>query len=227
MDFDTALGGGLALGRLHEIYGASREDGAAAAGFAAALAIGASQDGGPVLWLRCRQALRGCGMVQGAGWAELGGAPERCLLLIAEDALALLRAAVDALRSDALAALVIEGWGTMRALDLTASRRLILAAERTQTLVLLLRGDAVPVPSAAETRWSVAAAPSAALAANAPGMPTFDLTLLRRRAGPAGLGWRLEWNRDRRLFQPALPGTVPAVPADRPAAADGAVRRIA
>src|SRR5204862_316546 len=61
-------------------------------------------------------------------------------------------------------------------------------------------------------RGRVSPAPSFALAADAPGPPAFDLELLRRRAGPAGRRWRVEWNRERRAFQPlvgqALSGAV-------------------
>ena len=60
-------------------------------------------------------------------------------------------------------------------------------------------------PSVADTRWRVAAAPSVPLADGtpdgAPGHPVFDIELLRRRAGPAGVTWRVEWNRERRAFQ--------------------------
>src|SRR3546814_11674827 len=87
----------------------------------------------------------------------------------------------------------------MSELDLTASRRLALAAEKSGTTLLLLRTGADPVPSAAQTRWSVASAPSRAFAANAPGTPTFDITLLRQRSGPSGTSWRLEWNRYQRI----------------------------
>ena len=46
---DSAVGGGLARGALHEIFGASVMDGASAAGFAIALAVRASENK-PVVW---------------------------------------------------------------------------------------------------------------------------------------------------------------------------------
>ena len=61
-----------------------------------------------------------------------------------------------------------------------------LGARDAGTTLLMLRLNAAPTPSVAETRWSVAAAPSRALEANAPGAPAFDLELIRWRAGPAG-----------------------------------------
>ncbi|GGZ07245.1 ImuA family protein [Novosphingobium colocasiae] len=216
---DAALGGGLALGRVHEIYAAEADDLAASAGFVMALATGLAGAEGMVLWLRPQRAVGQGGVAQAIGWAELGGVPDHGLIGVVRDSMALLRAAVDALRCPALGAVVVEGWGAMRELDLTASRRLALAAEKSGVPLLLLRPDAVPVPSAAQTRWQVAAAPSRALPGHAPGGATFDVTLLRQRSGPSGLDWRLEWDRDRRLFREAPPsGAVVPVPAHRPAA---------
>ena len=74
----------------------------------------------------------------------------------------------------------------MPLLDLTASRRLALAAEQSGVTLLMLRLEAEPVPSAADTRWAVSAAPSQALEANAPGPPQLEIELLRRRVGPFG-----------------------------------------
>lgn len=225
---DAALGGGFAYGRVHEVYAAESGDAGAARGFAAVLGIGMTTKGageageeasGPLLWLRTTRALGQGGFLQASGWGELGGVPERLLLGIVPDSLTLLRTAADALRCPALGAVVLEGWGRMPELDLTASRRLALAAERSGVPLLLLRCEAAPLPSAAQTRWQVAAAPSQALPGQAPGAPAFDLVLLRQRAGPGGLDWRLEWHRDQHKFrEAALPGAVVPVPAGRPAA---------
>lgn len=218
---DTALGGGLAYGRVHEVYSAEIDDAAAAAGFALALTAGMTS--GRVLWLRSRRQTRVAGMLQANGWAEMGALADHAVLGMAPDTMALLRAAVDALRCSSLGAVVVEGWGAMRELDLTASRRLALAAERSGVPLFLVRVDAQPSPSAAQTRWQVAAAPSHALPGNAPGLPCFDLDLLRQKSGPSGLNWRLEWNRDERTFRDAAhAGAVVSVPARKPLAGSGA-----
>lgn len=224
---DAALTGGMAYGSVHELYAADATDAAATAGFGMTLAIAMTADrargGRAVLWLRSHRAASLGGVFQGHGWAELGGAPGDGLLGVMRDTLALLRTTVDALRCPALGAVVVEGWGRMPELDLTASRRLALAAERSGVPLFLLRIDATPIPSAAQTRWQVNAAPSQALPGNAPGRPTFDITLLRQRCGPAGQSWRLEWDRDRRIFrEPAVSGAVVSVSASRPAADTGA-----
>ena len=240
---DGALNGGLARGRLHEIYASGAENGArdgaehgapsvakdpdqdrtadaaSACGFAAMLAIRACLAGDAIFWLRHERAARLGGVLQAQGLIALGLDPAKIICVMAPDTDALLRAAVDAVRCGGLGAVVVEGWGAMPRLDLTASRRLKLAAETSGVTLLLLRIDAVPVTSAAETRWSVKAAPSSALAANAPGRPAFDIALLRRRAGPAGLATRLEWNRDQLSFQSPWDGTLsPAQPAHAPEA---------
>lgn len=211
---DAALDGGLARGRVHEVYAAEGDDAASAAGFSVGMAMTViDRPDLPVLWLRVQRAARLGGVVQASGWAELGGAPGHGLVGVVPDALALLRAAVDALRCPGLGAVIVESWGAMRELDLTASRRLVLAAEKSGVPLLLLRMEAEPVPSSAQTRWQVASAPSHALPGHAPGNPVFDVTLLRQRSGPCGLSWLLEWDRDRRLFREvALSGAVVSVP---------------
>jgi protein ImuA len=225
--FDAALGGGLAYGRVHEFYAAESEDIAAAAGFVLPLVTVMARPEGsddcPALWLRSRRAVRQVGVVQANGWAELGGQPGDCLFAMIADAKELLKAAVDGLRSGALGAVVVETKGSLPELDLTASRRLALAAEKSGTTLFLLRSGAEPVPSAAETRWRVAAAPSRALPANAPGAPVFDIELLRQRSGPSGLRWQLEWDRDRRIFtEAAAAGALVSLPARGSPAAAGA-----
>ncbi|MFY7836886.1 MAG: ImuA family protein [Novosphingobium sp.] len=205
---------------MHEIYAAETDDEPTAAGFGVALATVLTTTEGRVLWLRAQRAVRLGGVAQANGWAELGGTPGLALVGVVADAMSLLRTAVDALRCPTLGAVMVEGWGAMRELDLTASRRLALAAEKSGVPLLLLRFDAAPVPSAAQTRWQVAAAPSSALPDNAPGLPTFDVTLLRQRSGPCGLGWRLEWDRDQRMFRETAPsGAVVSPASHRPAAA--------
>ncbi|NJS13665.1 MAG: hypothetical protein HC788_02420 [Sphingopyxis sp.] len=220
---DNAIGGGFALGRIHEVFSGCPEDAAASAGFALALAVRSAEDGKAIIWLRSRRAARAAGVIHAAGWVELGGAPEACLFVLAQDAKALLRAGLDALRCGGLGAVVIESHGAMPELDLTASRRLSFAAEKSGVPLLLLRADAQPVPSAAETRWQVAAAPSQALPGKAPGAPCFDIELLRCRSRPAGQRWRLEWDRDGKLFRDtAVSGAVVPVPLRRQTAERGA-----
>lgn len=231
--FDQAMQGGLARGRLHELFGGDEDEGAAA-GLSLILAHLAAGDA-PLFWLRLAKGA--VAQPYGPGLAALGLDPSRLLIGVMKDDALLLRAAVDALRCPALGALVIELRGRAPLLDLTASRRLALAAESSGVTALLLRIGGDPVPSAAETRWRVSAAPSVPLPGNAPGMSAFSLHLLRRRSGPDGMTWRLVWNSARGEFgegdderhdhgqgsggradDAALSGAVVPVPAGRPAA---------
>ncbi|MBB4630792.1 ImuA family protein [Sphingosinicella soli] len=208
--FDAA---GVVRGRLHEVFGDG--DSAAAPAFAALLARAAAE-GAPVVWLRTDAAARRAPLY-GPGLAAMGIDPATCIVAHASDEAALLSAAVDALRCTVLGAVIAESVGRSR-FGLTGTRRLTLAAEASGVPLFLLRLDAAPAPSAAETRWRVAAALSQALAADAPGHPAFDVELLRRRAGPSGLGWRVEWDRDAGIFrEAALSGAlVPVAPGGAP-----------
>jgi protein ImuA len=214
---DSALGGGLARGRVHELFAAAADDGPSAIGFAAMAALRVVGRQAPIFWLRTDDAARRGGYIHAPGLIELGGDPDALVLGRAPDTKALLKSAADGARCPGLKALIVECWGKCPELDLTASRRLALATEQSGVTLFLLRLDAEPVPSAADTRWSVSAAPSRPLEANAPGPPMFEIELLRRRAGPSGMRWRLEWDRDQIIFrEPAPVGAVVSIPADRP-----------
>jgi protein ImuA len=217
---DRALGGGIARGRLHELFAGEPGDGASAAGFAAMLACLSLPPGAPLLWLRMEDAEARGGRLHAPGLAHIGIDPARLVLLALPDPVMLLRAAADVVRCPAVGAAVIELWQAPRALDLTASRRLAVAAEESGVTTLMLRVAADPAPSAAQTRWQVSAAPSLALEANAPGHPAFDIALLRQRGRPDGGRWRLEWHREQARFaEPADAATLPG--AVVPAAAGG------
>ncbi|WP_294233396.1 hypothetical protein [uncultured Sphingomonas sp.] len=204
----------LVPAQLHEIHALLPEEAASGAGLAVGCLLAARA--WPVLWLRTEAAERQGGRLHGPGLLAMGLDPEELVVVVVADDAALLRAAADGARCPGLGSVVAEGWGAMRGLDLTASRRLMLAAEASGVLMILLRIGGQVVPSAAATRWSVAPAPSRAFAAEAPGPPAYDLELLRRRGGPAGARWRVEWNRDTQSFDPApLSGARLPLVADR------------
>jgi protein ImuA len=216
---DAMLGGGLIAARLHEVFASDTEDVASAAGFAAMLA---RQRGGAIIWVRPERAARRGGNLHGEGLAEIGLDPASLLLCLAPDAAGVLKAANEAARCPHVATVIAELWQRAPELSLTASRRLALSAETSGATLLMLRVGAEPEPSAAATRWSVAAAPSDPLAANAPGHTALDLALLRQR-GRAGEGaWRVVWDRDNARFtEPQshptpLPGPLGAIPVLRP-----------
>jgi protein ImuA len=212
---DAALNGGLRADGVHEFHAAQPVDIADAVGFALLVArLRGELDERPVIWARQDDAL---GHPYGPGLIELGIDPETVTMLMLGDGKALLRAGLDSVRDGAAAAVLLELHGRQPLLDLTSTRRLALAAAQSETMVLLARSAAPPTPSAAHTRWQVAAALSQPLAAGAPGFPAFALTLLRRRGGREGFAITLEWNRDTVSFRESpAPSTAPlprAVPA--------------
>jgi protein ImuA len=187
---DAALGGGLVLAGCHELYGP------AATALAMMLVLSAPRPG-PILWISDGRGEDG--RIYGAGVAELGGDPARLWLVAAGGVVPMLRAAAEAQRCQALAAVVLESHGEAHAIDLTVTRRLQMAAAAQGVFTLLLRGGP-PRPSAALTRWQAQAAPARRLVTNAPGPPRLAITLARQRGGPADINQLLEWNRDRRRF---------------------------
>lgn len=224
---DARLGGGLTRGGLHEIFAAHADDAVAANGFALMLALRATVGERPVIWLRSDAAVRRYGRLYGPGIAELGGDPASVIQVLATDDLAVLRAGADSLACAGMGTVIIEIRGKARILDLTATRRLALAAARSGVTALLVRAEAEPMPSAAATRWQVTAAPSRALAGNAPGYTRLTLRLLRHRSGYPEFTSDMEWNRDKKSFAtqvtsqgeatgPALPRAVPAAATRRP-----------
>ena len=215
---------------LHDVYAATPADAVATNAFALGLGIAAAGRR-PVVWGLQQMADQEAGRPYGPGLEEMGFRPRDLLLVRVRDAAGLLAVGEEALRSPAVGAVVLTAWGEARAFTLTASRRLAMAARTGGAGVFLVRAAAGPAPSAAETRWSVRAAASTPLEANAPGRPAFSLTLLRARGGAEPRTWIMEWDRERRvLVEPASPsgGLVPLA-AQRPAGArgDDARRRVA
>lgn len=217
---DEALNGGLRADGLHEFHAGQAFDSAAALGFALIVArLRQELDRRPLIWARQDDAI---GRPYGPGLVELGLDPGKVTLLMLKDGKALLRAGLDCVRDGAAAAVLLELHGRQPLLDLTATRRLALAGAQSATMVLLARSAAPPVPTAAHTRWQVAAAPSLPLPAEAPGHPAFALTLLRHRGGREGLSITLEWNRDELAFREQLPLLAPLSGAAPAVAAGGA-----
>lgn len=168
--------GGLALPGLHEIVGAPG-DGAATAFITAVLGrLGRSR---PVIWSSIRRP-----GLYGYGLAAFGWDPANLLLARGRRPEDVLWHLEEALRSGAVGAVVGDGIAP----DLTASRRLQLAAEAARTPVIILLPAAGSTPqSVALTRWRVASRPSP------DGRPVWNLDLQRCRGGtPAS--WRVGWD---------------------------------
>lgn len=191
---DGVLNGGFAFGRVHEMAGP------AADGFAVALLASLGAEGA-VLW--CQDGRRG-DPVYPPGLAALGLDPGRVVFVACRGADECLWAMEEALASGAVLAVLGE---VDRRVDLTASRRLQLAAEKGGALGVVFppavsafspalpgRGADALAPNALSTRWRVT---PTGLAAGACGFSSgvsarWRLDLKRQRGGGTG-SWIVEW----------------------------------
>ena len=187
-------GGGLLRGALHEVAGVGpdAEHAASAALLLAGLLAQCNHQGrrGPVLWAVTRADLFAPAL------AAAGLHPNRVVFAEAGSAVPLVME--EALRHRGLAAVV----GEVGKLDLTASRRLQLAAEGSGVIAFALRrmrlasDPALTEPNAAVTRWRVAPLPSPPPIPHAPHVPglaraRWQLDLVRCRGG-APATWTVE-----------------------------------
>lgn len=199
---DAMLGGGLRPGALHEIF--ARDWGGG--GFAALAAIRLAGTK-PLFWIRPDYEALEYGAVSPTGLLELGGDPTRLFQVAVRNAADALAAAGDILACPHVGAVLLEIGGTPKCLDLVASRRLAFAAGESGASLVMLRAGAQKEPSAALTRWQVAAAPSRADDDDW-GNPRFAVELVRHRLG--GLGnFLMEWNPQTALFVDPLRLSLP------------------
>ncbi|HEX3701479.1 MAG TPA: protein imuA [Phenylobacterium sp.] len=177
-------GGGLPLGRWHEVVGAALEGetGAAPAAFTALMAAPLAERGEAV-WVFRRDDLFAPGL------AGFGFPAERLIQVCARDEAETLSVMEDALATVGVAAVI----GEAADVDLTAGRRLQLAAEKRGATAFVLRRSpygAAPkraAGSTAATRWRVASAPSEPPAGEfGLGAPRFHVALERCRGGRTG-----------------------------------------
>ena len=227
---DAAFPHGLAGDALHEVFAENPGAHMAATGFALALALRAAQRQRPIIWIEEESASSEYGGLYPPGLHAFGIDPSRLLIVRCPSAQDVLKAANDALEagsggkaSHLVSGVVASVTGQPKCLDLTASRRLLLATEAAQLPVILLRSHRTGVQSAAVSRWRVAPAPSRSSGANAPGKPAFSTVLERNRHGTCGQ-WIMEWNNETHEFgarertgRAFVPRSVVSVSADRPA----------
>ncbi len=169
----------------------------AATGFALAMALRASPSRRPVIWIEEESASSEYGGLYPPGLHAFGINPSRLLIVRCPTAQDVLKAANDALEeasgkaSNLISGVVASVSGQPKCLDLTASRRLLLATETAHLPVILLRSHQTGVQSAAVSRWRVAPASSRSSGANAPGKPVFPQFWNAIDTAPVGNG---SWN---------------------------------
>lgn len=191
---DCLPGGGLPLGRWHELTGDGMETeiGAATAGFTALLARPLAARGA-VVWILRRDDLYAPGL-------ETLGFPARRLIQVrVRDETAALMALEDALGSAGVAAVAAE----IEDVDLTAGRRLQLACEKHGATGFVIRRRPFggtsrkgAAGSAAATRWRIGASASDPPTGE-PGLgpPRWTAALERCRGGRPG-AWTFEWRQE-------------------------------
>jgi protein ImuA len=195
-DIDAHLAGhGLARTTLHDVSPESYGDMPAAAGFALALAIRRLADPAerrPLLWCRLSREEREYGRLYGHGLETMGLPRRRFLTVTLHKPVAVLWTVEEALKSGALALVISDA--DPRHTDLTATRRLSLAAQAGKSAGLLVFSAAHPGATSSHTRWIVAALRSKPPPhdPDAPGAPAFAVRLIRARGGRPG-AWNVEW----------------------------------
>lgn len=247
---DAVLGGGLARGAVHEILAEEAGDCGAAHGFALALALRLNR-GGAMLWIQEERARaedgapypQGIAMMAGKVMAGNAFDPARIIMLRTRDSRSTLWAMEQGLRCPGLDTVLAEVTGLAGACDLTASRRLVLAAREGGATGLLVQAGSgardLKIASAARTRWLIGAHPSRRGLAGEPGRAAWRLHLARHRGGREGR-WLREWDHEHGRFSAigageaeaasrsgasqALSGDLPALPRER---ADQARRALA
>lgn len=204
---DHLPGGALALGRVHELVGEARSEvrDAAVFGFACALLTRIAPHQTTILWCARRANVLG-GAPSVRGLVSLGLDPGRVVFVDAGDEADRLWAMEEGLSTPGLGAVVAELDPARRG-EVTASRRLQLAAEKSGVTGLILRprlstqaGACGRVPISVETRWRVAAAPSPFELHDL--RPVWDVTLERARRGRPGR-WTLAWDATAGLLEQA------------------------
>jgi protein ImuA len=182
---DAHLGGGLARGYVHDVFSAGR-DNLSASRSAAFVAHVLARTTGPVIW-----ASEDYPDLSAPGIRQSGLNPGRLLCITTRKG-SLEALCEDVLNERGVCALVAD---IRTPLSLTQSRRLVLAAGRSQVSGFLLcrtaGGVGDPPASASMTRWRIGGSPSA-LRTDLPslspvaGSERWSIELLRHRSGPGG-----------------------------------------
>jgi protein ImuA len=181
---------------LHELCPAGPGAEASALGFGLGLAASWAGRAG-IFWVGEEEVFAEEGAPYPPGLTQFGLTPENLIVVRTSKREECLWAAEQALSAPGAVVLCALG-ARGRPLDLKATRRLLLFAERNHARCLLVRP--IAEASAAWTRWRVAPAPSEAEDRDL-GAPAYVLELVRHRGGPAGARFTIEWNAHVRCFR--------------------------
>ena len=147
----------------------------------------------PLLWIQDRMAIREAGRIHPAGLPGV-----ELIHVEARDGRDALWAMEEGLRCFGLGAVIGEIYGDPASLDFTATRRLAVAAERTQVPCWLVRLGGTSNLSGARMRWRIASLPSLPhpFDFKAPGTPAWEAELFRARGAAPG-SWSIAHEADR------------------------------
>jgi protein ImuA len=205
---DAALGGGLAVGGISEFVPAAFMDEPASITFALACAATAlSQRAGDLVIVEDGTHARIWGGVYGPGLQALGVDPSRVLLVSTPTPKATHACLEDCARTTGLAG-VLAFAGPKAGFSLSGARRVQLAAEQGQSVVMIVQSLRTPHFAPAFARLRVAAAPSRGVVlrgASLPdlGPPAWAVHLERARSGARPQNFDMEYdNATHRLYQP-------------------------
>ncbi|RJY09510.1 ImuA family protein [Aurantiacibacter aquimixticola] len=165
---------------LCELFTSSRD--AAGIGFVLARLGAAGTANKPILWAQDRMTLLELGSPSPRGLAGWGVAPDMIRVCVSRTA-DLLWTMEEGLKCADVSAVVGEVWGDAPALGFTATKRLMMRAEKSGIPAWLIRVNGSADLSAAGERWRVQALPSAPhpYDTRAPGDPRWSAELFRAR----------------------------------------------
>lgn len=195
LEMERAPASGVAPGELCEILPARPADAAAACGFAISLARRAAGNRGAIIWVAEDFVLAERGFPHAPGFSELGLDPNRFVMVRATGARQVLWTLEESLRSPACAVAIGEIQDADRHCDLTATRRLTVAARSSGAQGILLHGRPVPgdLSTAAQRRFEIRSTPGPSLPSAGgrrpiPDMPAWGVRVLKARAGAGQAG---------------------------------------
>jgi protein ImuA len=206
-------------GCLHEAIPLESGDETKASAFLAGIARAISPPGGMLLWVAEEAFGAEHGELYSPGLASFGFDPGDVILVRARRRVDALWAAEQGLKRRGTIVLLELG-ARGKALDLTVTRRLALAARSKGSTALLVRGDLTGMPrtpSAAWTRWQIARTNARQSHAGELSALAMTALLARHRERPAGQRFFLEWMCDEHAFHiEALGSDLAASAGDRP-----------
>lgn len=208
---DTALGGQLGFGALHEIIPASPVDVPVASAFAFGM-LARLPRRGPIFWCMSSLTSNEHGAPYMAGLAAFGINPARIISVKVRHPRDLAFVLEEAARLSSLAAIIAEG----PLPSFTASRRLTLLLAQSRVPMLFLADGKAGQGSAAETRLVVSplAVPESAFDSLSPGPPAFNVTLARTRNGRPGLSFQTVFDHAKLCFTSLQLTPVSSAPSD-------------